>query len=256
MRGTKSAWPIVSLWLVAMFVAPTPVAKTRAEPPPAEKPESPDYDPTSSYEPREVRGWRVLVSARLLAADQAPLCSQTLELLDDHLYRVARVVPAAGLEKLREIPIWVELAHPRHPCACYHVSADWLREHQMNPEKARAVEIANARNFLDWTHDQPWMLLHELAHGYHERVLGYDHAAVRACHEAAAAAGIYEKVLRIQGREDRHYALSNAMEYFAEASEAYFGANDFYPFNRAELERHDPAAYKLVRELWGVDPPR
>jgi hypothetical protein len=42
------------------------------------------------------------------------------------------------------------------------------------------------------------------------------------------------------------------MEYFAEATEAFFGTNDFYPFVRAELKRHDPAAYELMNELWGV----
>ena len=30
----------------------------------------------------------------------------------------------------------------------------------------------------------------------------------------------------------RHYALTNHKEFFAEMSEAYFGMNDFFPFNR------------------------
>ena len=38
---------------------------------------------------------------------------------------------------------------------------------------------------------------------------------------------------------------------FAELSEAYFGRNDFYPFTRKELEKHDPAGYRLMRETWG-----
>jgi len=41
------------------------------------------------------------------------------------------------------------------------------------------------------------------------------------------------------------------MEYFAEASESYFGVNDFYPFVRAELKEFDPAAYFLMEEIWG-----
>jgi hypothetical protein len=39
-------------------------------------------------------------------------------------------------------------------------------------------------------------------------------------------------------------------EYFAEASEAYFGTNDFYPFVRTELQRHDPEMYELLKRLW------
>ena len=41
------------------------------------------------------------------------------------------------------------------------------------------------------------------------------------------------------------------MEYFAEATEANFGANDFYPFVRAELREHDPEAYALTESIWG-----
>ncbi len=40
------------------------------------------------------------------------------------------------------------------------------------------------------------------------------------------------------------------MEHFAEASEAFFGTNDFYPFVRAELRRHDPGMYALLEKLW------
>ena len=37
------------------------------------------------------------------------------------------------------------------------------------------------------------------------------------------------------------------MEYFAEASEAYFGTNDFFPFVRIELRRHDPIGVRDAR---------
>jgi len=45
--------------------------------------------------------------------------------------------------------------------------------------------------------------------------------------------------------------LSNHKEYFAESTEAYLGVNDFYPFVRAELNRHDPRMYQLLRKIWG-----
>jgi hypothetical protein len=136
---------------------------------------------------------------------------------------------------------------------CYHSSADWLREHQMNPEKAQAVEIANCRNFLEWTrHDQPWMVLHELAHAYHDRELGFENAEIKACWDRAVDAHIYESVQHIDGRKVRHYALTDAKEYFAEMTEAYFGTNDFYPFVRAELKEVDPRMHDLLEKLWGV----
>lgn len=47
-------------------------------------------------------------------------------------------------------------------------------------------------------------------------------------------------------------AIADAKEYFAEATEAYFGTNDFYPFVRPELNEHDPEGYAVVRAMWGV----
>jgi hypothetical protein len=102
------------------------------------------------------------------------------------------------------------------------------------------------------TLDQPWMVLHERAHGYHYQFLDdcYNTAEVMAAFRGAMEARRYESVLRINGRDDRAYAATNPMEYFAEASEAFFGTNDFYPYVRSELRRHDPRMYNLLEKLW------
>lgn len=218
----------------------------------AAPPPRPPWDGEDRYLTRELRGWRVRVHRQLLLPEHAELCRETLELLDSHLYQITRVVPAGPLAKLRRVLIWVERAHPRHPCMCYHPSAEWLRQHQMNPAKAGGVEIANCRNFLAWTRQQPWMVLHELAHAFHHQVLGFDHRGVRLCHEQAMREQLYDRVLHIDGRQQRHYACTNPVEYFAEMSEAYFGTNDFFPFVRAELRRHDPRLFALLEEVWEV----
>src|SRR5690348_14281679 len=90
---------------------------------------APPYDPRDHYVEQQVEGWKALINKRLLVPEQRQLREETLKLLDDHLYRIARVVPPRALARLRKIPIWVELAEPHHPCMCYHVSADWLRGH-------------------------------------------------------------------------------------------------------------------------------
>jgi hypothetical protein len=223
-----------------------------ADAPPHDPGRQPLFDPVEQYDTRRLEGWDVLVNKRLLLKQHQELCDETLKVLGDHLFRITRVLPAGALAKVRKVPIWVELNHPRHPCMCYHTSADWLRQHGMNPKKAGAVELANACNFLSWTQQQPWMVLHELAHAYHDLVLGFDNVEVRACYDRAVASKSYESVLHINGTKRRHYALTNDREYFAEATEAYFGTNDFYPFVRAELQRHDPGGYDLMEKLWGV----
>ncbi len=207
------------------------------------------FDPTPSYSVKDVQGWTVRVNRKLEAEPE--LCSKALRLLEVKLYDIARVVPERALAELRKVPFWMELEDARFPCACFHPSREWLAEHGYNPEKAGAVEIANARNFLRWTLDQPAMVLHELAHAYHFRVLGEQNAELSAAHGEAAKGGKYDAVLHFSGTRKRAYALENPTEYFAELTEAYFGTNDFYPFVRSELKEHDPRGHELLKKLWG-----
>jgi hypothetical protein len=209
------------------------------------------FEPTDRYAARRILGWTALVN-RGFERDREMLCLETLRLLEFQLYQVTRVLPSPALQKILRVRIWVELNESHHPCMAYHPDAGWLRDHDMNPDKAKCVEIANAENFLAWTHQQPWMVLHELAHAYHDQALGFDNAEVRTAYEAAKRSGRYASVLRFNGKTERHYALNDPKEYFAEATEAYFGTNDFFPFVRPELEKHDPEGFRVVRKRWGV----
>jgi hypothetical protein len=212
-------------------------------------------EPTAHYETQDVVGWTVRVH-RDFPRDEPELAHHTMSLLADQLRAIVRAVPAEAVAKLKKVPIWVERAEPHHPCMAYHPAEGWLREHDMNPDKARCVEIANARNFLDWCRDQPWMVFHELAHAYHHQFVegGFENPEIAAALARVRDAKTYEKVLHINGREERHYALTNPMEYFAESSEALFGTNDFDPFVRAELAKRDPEGHALLRRLWLLAP--
>jgi hypothetical protein len=247
----QEGWRVLALFAVAVLVGRAAAANAPAPLKPAAT-----FDPTANYEEKHVEGWSVLVNRRLLDKEHRPLCGRAMRQLKDHLYRVTRVVPPAALANLRRVPFWVELNDPKFPCMCYHPSADWLRENGLNPQKAGGVEIANAENFLSWTLPQPWMVLHELAHAYHDQVLGFDNAEVRACYQHAIAAKLYDSVLHYDGRKVRAYAAENEKEYFAESTEAYFGSNDFFPFVRAELKDHDPKMYDLLEKVWGVQKPK
>lgn len=208
-------------------------------------------DPTERYKAQQIQGWTVLVN-RIFLETQPELAKQTLALLLKQLRQVVRGVPTEAVEKLRTIRIWVEEKEPHHPCMTYHPNIVWLKENGMNPDKARCVEVANARNFLEWIREQPWMVLHELAHGYHHQFLdqGFENAEIQSAFRRATLAKRYQSVPRNNGKTEKAYAATNAKEYFAEASEAYFGTNDFYPFVRAELKKHDPEMFRLLEKLW------
>ncbi len=211
-----------------------------------------EYEPTSSYEVREIEQFTVHVNRQLLGEKKA-LGAEALKLLQTKLYEINRKVPEAALAELRKVPVWVEVEDERHPGGCYHPSRKWLTENGFNPDKARSVEIGNAANFLSWSLHQPSMLLHEFAHAYHHRVLGHENEDIKKAYQHAVESGSYESVLRHDGETARAYALNSDQEYFAELTEAFFGTNDFYPFVRAEIQQHDPMMYEALRKVWGVE---
>ena len=205
--------------------------------------------PSTQYESQVVEGWTVHVN-RILLRQEAGLGAEALKLLGVMLYGITRAVPEKPLQELRKVPIWLGVDDGPNDRAQYHPSRDWLRDHHFNPEKARAVEIGNARSFLKTAHEQPAMLLHEMAHAYHDQVLTFQHAGIQEAWREAKKSGAYDSVLRISGIKERHYALTDPQEYFAEGTEAFLGTNDFYPFVRAELRAHDPKLFHLLEELW------
>ncbi len=214
---------------------------------------APPPTPTAEYDTRTIRGWTVRVNPAIEAEDPA-LLAATLEELDHQLYMITRVLPKPSLDRIREIEIWVELDMHKTACMCYHVSKDWLIPNGYNPDKEGTVEIGNAQAFLEWTKGQPWMVLHELAHGYHDQVFGYDDEEIIAAFERSRDDGYYYKVGHISGKPRRHYALTNQMEWFAETTEALYGTNDFHPYVRSELREVDPQGARVVRQLWELDP--
>ncbi len=202
-----------------------------------------------------IEGWTVKVSGQLLDADKEAT-AKALELLTAQLQEIVRVVPAPALAKLREVTLWFSPEYPGvKPSAEYHPGRDWLVEHQRNPAMVKGVEFTDIRNFEAETKRMPNFVLHELAHSYHDRVFSFDNAEIAAAYGRAKAAGSYDKVERWNGwgranTTERAYAMTNPQEYFAETSEAFFGRNDFYPFTREELRKHDPEMEKLLERLW------
>lgn len=208
----------------------------------------------ADYARRGLRGFDVRVHPALLPdGDGAEVGGRALDALERDLAAVVDRAPAAAVARLREVPIYLSVADPVTPCACYHPSAAWLERHGYDRAKARSVELANASRYLEDRALQPSLILHELAHALHDRHLRDAEPRIAAALEAAGASGVYDDVLRSSGARGRHYALTNAAEYFAETSEAYLGVNDFWPFVRAELSDADPGGARLVEELWGSD---
>jgi predicted esterase len=208
---------------------------------------------------REILGWQVHVDQRLLNENQ-PATEEALRLLAGQLEDLVEQVPAAAVARLREVPLYVSPPYPGFgERAEYHPDAGWLGRNGRDPAMAKGIEFTNVDSFEAECRRMPALVLHELAHAYHDRVLpgGHGNATVKEAFERARASGRYEQVERRDAngntRLDRAYALTNPAEYFAETSEAFFSTNDFFPYVRDELEQVDPRACVMLASLWGVE---
>ena len=208
------------------------------------------FEPAANYSERTIHGFTVLVHPEVEKhPDEAKVA---FEELDAQLKKIGAVVPEKPLAELKKVKFWVEWQARKNGAAEYHWSRGWLKANGYNPDKAGCVEINNLKNFVKWSREvQPWMILHELAHAYHHRVLGEKYAALEAAYKQAIERKLYDSV-EYRGRERKKaYAATNPAEYFAELSEAYFGQNDFAPYTRAEFEKHDPVGFELMKKAWG-----
>jgi len=199
------------------------------------------------YEILEVEGFTVHLSPEWADRDSG-LKQRCLKILSSSLARLAGVVPAPAWQKLRPVPIWLEYEDVQFINGAYHPSRLWLTTHGMDPDKAKSVQFT--RNLATLIDLQPNLVLHELAHAYHDLVMGERDPALLAAYDKARASGLYDSVERNDGSHGRAYALTNPKEFFAELSEAYFGRNDFYPYTREQLQAFDPESFKVIEEAW------
>ena len=214
----------------------------------------------ATYQTNIIEGWRVLVDQRLLDRNQAAT-EKALNLLTLQLREIVAKVPAPAVTKLRQVTLWFSPQYSNVTAkAEYHPGIEWLREHNRNPEMVRGVEFTNIDQFEAETRRMPNFTLHELAHAFHHRFLtdGFENTAIKTAFDRAKARGVYDKVERWTGTAraatmERAYAMVNQMEYFAETTEAFFSRNDFFPFTREELKRHDPEMDELLAKLWAAE---
>lgn len=207
-----------------------------------------------SRETFQIEGWTVKVDKRLLeGGSDVKLGTQALAMIRADLTRLRILALPAITKKLRKVTIVLDLDHGELKTMQYHPSAGWLKDNGYETTLEKCVHIPSAAGYANRVHyfTQPSAMIHELAHAYHDQVLGFDEPRIKAAFARAQLKGQYEKVLFVRGGTRRHYALTNHKEYFAEATEAWFGTNDFYPFVRSELKLHDPGLAKVLQGIWG-----
>ena len=212
-------------------------------------------------EVREVSGWKVHIN-KVLLDTQREETEHALVLLKKMLDEIIRVVPAKAVAELQKVPLYFSPSYKgKHGGAEFHPDGGWLKDNGRDPIMTKGVEFSGIADFEAEMNRMPNFALHELAHAYHNRVIvgSFDNAEIKAAYDHAKASGKYDKIERWHGNGkpntfERAYAMTNPMEYFAENTEAYFSRNDFFPFTREELKRHDPEMFAVLEKLWGIKP--
>jgi len=242
----KVCRPLILLLLV--LAALPAAAQTPASLPP----------PPTAHQERQIEGWTIRVDQRLLEKEGAEVGVRAIKLLTARLVVIGVIVPEPSLAKLREVPIQLDLSHGALRSMQYHPSAGWLKRNGYSEKLARTVHIPDVHAFLSpfENHRQPCVVLHELAHAYHDQVLGFDEARISAAWKRFRDSERYKKVLTSPGPRREHYGLTDPKEFFAEMTECYFGTNDFYPFVAGELKDAEPEIFNLMRDIWGPLPGR
>lgn len=206
-----------------------------------------------SHSTRNIEGWNVRLDDRLLEPVNAALLAPALKFLESRLFDIKMLVNPDILKKLQNVTIVLDLTHGKLRPMQYHPDAGWLRENGYSTNLVKCVHIPVATDLITARNinQQPMVMLHELAHAYHDQVLGFEEPRILKAFEDYKKSGRGERALLYDGSLTRHYGLSDQKEFFAEMTEAYFGMNDFYPFNRAELVTAEPAIFELMQTIWG-----
>jgi len=238
--------PSLSITMIFLILAGAMFSRAAAEVP---------AKPTA-HQVREIEGWKVHVDGRLLEEPEIGLGNRALKLLEGRLFDIVMVLPADKVKRLQQVPIWLDLSHGQLTSMQYHPSKDWLKSNGYDVDLAKCFHIPDAARFASSKHHhtQPWATLHELAHAYHDQVLGFDQKEVHQAWTKFCDSKKYEKVRHISGRMIPHYALTDQKEFFSEMTEAYFGLNDFYPYHRDDLRLAEPDIFELMKEIWGPLP--
>jgi hypothetical protein len=242
--------------------------------------QSKPYDTSNKiYEERTLGGWPCRLEPNW--SDGNEVSAQKLE---RDIRAASSLLPPHARDYLRNhCKIWVNrslrwgpsVCPARGRGCCYHPSREWLVRNGLSGEKHMCVEVNDAPSYRDDC--DLWgiggVMLHELSHAYHHGMLpdGYGNKEIQKCYELAMKEGLYDCIEyhsrcsssdggTMKRSTAKAYACTNAMEYFAELSAAFLGGlddskeyNKWYPFNRKQIQKHDPRAYSLLSRLWKVD---
>ena len=168
-----------------------------------------DNKPTS-HTKRNVEGWTVRVDDRLLQPENKEKLDRAIHFLEAKLVDIKIVVPEDKVKKLQTVNIVLDLTHGKLSSMQYHPGAGWLTSNGYSADLVKCVHLPRIDDLVTKrnTNEQPWVILHELAHAYHDQFLGFDEPRIKDAYENYKKSGKGDMTLLYNGKRVKHYAVS------------------------------------------------
>jgi hypothetical protein len=255
-RAMRKNFGLVSLLAAGCVTALLAVVAVAVVKAPAPKPAKPTtrpaqktpYEPTSHYTIMNIEGWKVYVNNALLPGGKhKEMGAKAIERLRGDMVLIKHWVADEPLAKLLKVGVWLELdstngPHGRTPLFHYHPFLGWLKQMDFHPGKHKCVEFSRASSLVSHRRGRgtAHILLHELAHAYHDQVLSFNNPDILAAHKRARQDGKYPK--------NDWVVRANHKEFFAGVTTRYFGRKE----ERQALAKRDPILLKKLQKFWGT----
>jgi len=158
------------------------------------------------------------------------------------------LLPAWTHPYARATELWVGLDERNAPSALFHVdplqrrSSGSVPFDHLHPSMWFGIVIPNIKRYRETSAIHRLGLVHEFAHAYHLRALGYYQPDIKRAYDHATAKGL---IKTIEATRDEY-------EYFAILSEAYLGGRTTteFPISWEQLKGYDPDGYDVVQKAW------
>ncbi len=217
------------------------------------------------YRARTIQGFHVFIASSVFAHNDDPEYDpKPLDVLEGELTTVSTVLPKRAVKVLRTVLIWVEWHDDRDPAigkaVAKYIGAGgnlvlWGLTNNKHPLKGNSIDIidmmALTKEHQAGVKVERCVLMHELAHAVHSQLFGSNNLHIKLAYRQAMEHHLYDTSRNIDGRPVKPYAGTNAHEYFAELTCAYFDRLNYFPFTREELRKYDPTGYRMMELVWG-----
>ena len=194
----------------------------------------------SRYEKRDIHGITVLVDTHIDTSDKI------FDHVEEQIGIIKKATPKKNFKLLNGVKITV-LATSINIGGHYTPSTTNNKSYGIQGN----IKIYNGHIIQYSKEKGNPIVIHELAHAYHDKLPKNWKEFIKKTYESAISQGLYKSV---EGKSDRKikktYALKNEYEYFAELSAKYFAGNYYFPFNKEELQDYDIKGYEMVNHAW------